>query len=150
MIGNRQAGIAVENGVRFQVRNNRIHANGHGLLIWSKRVEAFSQSAPDNDTSREWQITDNEIVRNGTGIRIAAEQDHGIRPLIDQPPAPPPSDHLIMKNGFQDNRISIDLLGAHRTRIEQNALHGAEVNLRQSDCQETDMKNNPGAAGGYL
>jgi parallel beta-helix repeat protein len=39
--GNRQAGIATENGIHFKVSGNTFQGNGHGVLLWSKRVPEF-------------------------------------------------------------------------------------------------------------
>lgn len=154
MIMNRQAGIAVENGHGFQVRGNTFQANGHGILLWSKYVERFAQWYPGGLTSYDWSITGNAFTRNGKGIRIAADQDHGIRPLPAETGGRTetrPRDHRITGNDIQDNRVGIELHHADRTVIEGNILHrNAEANLRQEDTHDTVFRNNLGAAGGYL
>lgn len=152
MIHNRQAGIAVENGIGFTVKGNTFQACGHGVLLWSKRVPDFDTAVPDNDTSREWEIVENVLIRCGKAVRIAAQQDHGIR---DLPPeaeqAPRPHHHTIRKNEIQEGRIGIDLVKADHTVIEENLMnHNVEANLRQDDAQETQFRFNVGAAGGYL
>src|SRR4026208_453485 len=54
--GNHQAGIAVENGVHFEVRDNDIQNNTHGILIWTRSYE-FLKNVPDmNGTSSDWRI----------------------------------------------------------------------------------------------
>jgi parallel beta-helix repeat protein len=154
MVMNRQAGIAVENGHGFQVRGNSFQGNGHGVLIWSKHVERFAELYPENLTSYGWTIEDNSFTRNGKGIRIAADQDHGIRS-----PAPElcgkadlrPREHAIRKNDIQDNRVGIELHGADGTVVEENVLsRNVEANLRQEDCRDTRARNNLGSAGAYL
>jgi parallel beta-helix repeat protein len=154
MLHNRQAGIAVENGVGFTVRRNTFQACGHGILLWSKYVPEFARSAPDNDTSREWLIEENIFTRCGKGVRIAANQDHGIRPLEvkeGEPTAPHPHDHTIRKNEFQENRVGIELVNTDRTVITENLMHrNVEANIRLDDAQETTMQFNVGYAGGYL
>lgn len=153
MLFNRQAGIGTENGVRIVVRENHFQANGHGVLLWSKHVEAFAKSVPENDTSRDWTIEKNTFLHNGKGIRIAADQDHGIRdlPAEQRGKAPFPSAHRIIGNDIQENRLGVELLRAMRTVIEQNRLRGnVEANLREADCEETTVRANIGEAGAYL
>src|SRR5205085_6641397 len=109
---NRKAGIAVENGHGFTVRGNTLQGNGHGILLWSKHVERFAELYPESFTSRDWRIEENSLIRNGTGIRIAADQDHGIRRLSpDVPRSPRPHGHVIRKNDIQDNGVGIELIG---------------------------------------
>ncbi|HZT42216.1 MAG TPA: right-handed parallel beta-helix repeat-containing protein [Chthonomonadaceae bacterium] len=154
VILNRQAGIAVENGHGFTVRGNTFQANGHGILIWTKHVESFAALFPENGTSYDWNIEENTFTRNGKGIRIAADQDHGIRSLPAEASGKPetrPRDHAIRKNDIQDNRVGIELSNADNTLIEENILNrNVEANLRQDDTRETLARNNLGAVGGYL
>jgi parallel beta-helix repeat protein len=138
MVMNRQAGIAVENGHGFTVRGNTFQGNGHGILVWTKHVPRFAELFPESRTSYDWTIEGNVLTRNGTGIRIAADQDHGIRPLLPEPgadlpgEATRPRDHVLRKNDIQDNRIGIELLNTDRTLIEENLLNGnVEANLRR-------------------
>jgi parallel beta-helix repeat protein len=122
--GNRQAGIATENGFDFQIHGNTFEDNGHGILLWSKHVPALEKGVPGNTTSYNWLIQDNTFVRNHKAIRIAADQDHGIRPLLDTGewglPAPPPHDHTIRHNHFAENTTAIELLNAENTIAEGN------------------------------
>src|SRR5439155_15387079 len=91
LLMNRQAGIAVENGHGFTVRGNTLQGNGHGVLLWSKHVDRFAELYPEKLTSYNWRIEENTFTRNGKGIRIAANQDHGIRELpADAVPTPRP------------------------------------------------------------
>jgi parallel beta-helix repeat protein len=154
MVMNRQAGIAVENGHGFRILDNTFQANGHGILLWSVFVEQFAQAFPDSLTSYDWQIEHNVMTRNGKGVRIAADQDHGIRPApADRSGRPEtrPRGHRIIGNDIQDNRIGIELVRCDGTVIERNILNrNVEANVRQDDAQDTLVRNNLGSAGGYL
>jgi parallel beta-helix repeat protein len=154
VIMNRQAGIAVENGHGFKVKGNNFQANGHGVLLWTKYVEQFANQFPESLTSYDWLIEENTFTRNGKGIRIAADQDHGIRSMpveVRGRSEHRPHSHTIRKNDIQDNRIGIELFEADKTVIEENILNkNVEANLRQDDCVGTLARNNLGAAGGYL
>lgn len=127
MIGNRQAGTAVENGFGFDVRDNTFEANTHGILLWSKHIPAFAKAVPDNDTSYEWTIEDNTFTGNRTAIRIAADQDHGVRPLDPSgrwgQPAPRPHDHVIRRNAITGSVIGVELVDAEATTLTENQFH---------------------------
>ena len=82
MVHNRQAGIAVENGVRFAVRGNDFqHNHVAGILLWSHYVEEWFEALPDQRAPHHWKIEGNKFIGNGIGIAIRADQDHGIRPM---------------------------------------------------------------------
>jgi parallel beta-helix repeat protein len=154
MVMNRQAGIAVENGHGFTVRGNNFQGNGHGILLWTKYVEQFAEAYPESLTSYDWTVEGNTFTRNGKGIRIAADQDHGIRNLPEEKSVRPetrPRNHILRKNDIQDNRVGVDLYKADGTILEGNILNrNVEANLRQDDCEGTAARNNLGSAGGYL
>lgn len=124
MIGNQQAGIATENGTEMLVRGNLFQSNGFGILLWSKRIPGFEKSAPDNTTSYQWLIEDNQFLQNRTAIRIAADQDHGIRPLPASGEsgltAPKPHHHTIRNNQLKNNGININLHQVQDTLIQDN------------------------------
>ncbi|MER3466368.1 MAG: hypothetical protein C4340_04320 [Armatimonadota bacterium] len=146
---NRQAGIAVENGVNFIVRQNTFQACGHGVLLWTKPWRGAGQA---NATAAGWLIEANRFLRNGVGIRIAANQDHGIRPLqAEESSSIAPHSHRILRNDIQDNRIGIELVGTKHNFVRENILNAnVEANLRISDADENDIANNLGARGAYL
>ncbi|MEW6250972.1 MAG: right-handed parallel beta-helix repeat-containing protein [Planctomycetota bacterium] len=153
MLFNRQAGIAVEHGVGFQVRNNDFQSNGHGILLWTRFLKSFDETHPDNATIRDWVIEQNRFLRNGTAIAIFANRDHGIRPVPDEIERPEqrPRDNVIRRNDIQDNRVGIHLSGADRTVIEQNKInHNVEADMRREDDRETVVGHNLGLRGAYL
>jgi parallel beta-helix repeat protein len=119
---NQTAGIAVENGVDMCARSNQIRENRYGVLIWSKRLPTLETSANYNETSRDWLIESNQLTGNGTAIRIAANQDHGIKALPETGecglPSPAPKNHVIRDNHFHENGQNFDLHGDIETIIE--------------------------------
>ncbi|MGE5221594.1 MAG: right-handed parallel beta-helix repeat-containing protein [Omnitrophica WOR_2 bacterium] len=130
-----QAGIAVENGFNFQVRENTFEDSGHGILLWSKHIPEFTPYLPENDTSHDWAIENNLFTRNNKAIRIAANQDHGIRPYqVPQGQDPAawlrPHDHRIQSNLIKDNRIGIEALHNERLILADNRFeHNVETDI---------------------
>jgi hypothetical protein len=83
------------------------------VLLWSKYVPAFARAVPQNDTSRDWLISHNRFQGNGTAVRIAADQDHGVRPMPLGMTAAPLGRHVISNNYLEDNQDDINLEGAN-------------------------------------
>ncbi|MFQ3677896.1 MAG: right-handed parallel beta-helix repeat-containing protein [Fimbriimonadaceae bacterium] len=153
MLMNRQAGIAVENGYGMRVRHNTFQGGGHGVLLWSRYDEGFLAAYPNAATCHDWQIEHYSFARNGVGIRIAADQDHGIRqaPGVRGRPESRPRNIALRHNDIQDNRVGIDLYCCDDILVESNLLNrNVESNLRQQDCDRITARNNTGSAGGYL
>ena len=126
---NRQAGIAVENGIHFEVMDNDIRNNNYGILIWTRFYD-FLKNVPNvNTTSSDWLIAGNKLLQNKKAIRIAANQNHGIRPFDGEKLSNPPNNHMIQKNDIRDNSIGIELVQAKDTRIQQNALDNLIANV---------------------
>ena len=126
---NHQAGIAVENGINFDVFGNDIQNNSHGILIWT-RLYDFLKTIPDmNVTSRDWLIERNKLVQNKKAIRIAANQDHGVRHLEREHSPVPPDNHIIQNNEIRDNIIGIELEKVKDTQINQNVLNNFLANF---------------------
>jgi parallel beta-helix repeat protein len=123
---NDQAGIATENGFDFHVEGNTFKNNGHGILLWTKRIPKFESAVPENTTSYDWSIKKNDFIRNRKAIRIAADQDHGIHPLHESgkwgDPAPQPFNHSILDNKFEKNISKIEIKNAIDTIIEDNRI----------------------------
>ncbi len=120
---NRQAGIATENGFGFKIKGNHFYQNRYGLLLWSKYVKEFLPALPTNTTSYDWLITKNDFSANNTAIRIAANQDHGIRTIAEKHKLPKPYKHTIQQNKFQDNQIAIELANVLSTDTIENQMH---------------------------
>ena len=124
-----QAGVAVENGYGFVLEANNFHSNRHGVLLWSKHLQGLIETVPDNDTSHSWTIESNTFTQNYKAIRIAADQDHGIRPFV--PVGKPPYNHVIRHNIIRDNRVGIELSGTQLTVLENNLLdRNVEIDVR--------------------
>ncbi len=154
-LGNRLAGIAVENGRHSVIRANDLQVNGHGILLWSDWSHTqFEKTGPGATTSSDWLIEGNMLIRNTTAIRIAAEQDQGTEPLPHSKRSlrrRRPHHHAILNNTIQNNRLGIDLFSCDHTPVHGNTFHGnVEGNVRQENCTETRIAGNPGFAGAYL
>jgi parallel beta-helix repeat protein len=126
---NRQAGIAVENGVGFNVAGNDIQNNTHGILIWTRSYEFLKTVPGINPTSSDWLIERNKLIQNKKGIRIAANQNHGIHPLAEEQSSVVPHHHIVRNNEIRDNLIGIELEQAKDTRLDQNNLHNLQTDL---------------------
>lgn len=129
---NRQAGIAVENGMHFKVSNNDIQNNTHGILLWTRSYEFLKNISKINPTSSDWMIERNKLTQNKKAIRIAADQDHGIRPLHREESSVPPNNHIIQNNEILDNVIGIELEKAIDTQMDRNLMNNLVTNLREA------------------
>jgi parallel beta-helix repeat protein len=128
---NRQAGIAVENGINFKVLANDIQNNNHGILIWTRSYD-FLKNVPDiNLTSRDWLIERNKLFQNKKAIRIAANQNHGVRRLEGEQSSIPPKDHVVQNNEIRENMIGIELEKAKDTQVTQNIMDNLVANLEE-------------------
>jgi parallel beta-helix repeat protein len=126
---NRQAGIAVENGINFKVLNNDVQNNAHGILIWTRSYD-FLKTVPNmNETSRDWLIERNKLLQNKKAIRIAADQNHGVRALDGERLSVDPHNHVIQNNEIRDNMIGIELEKAKDTQMNQNILNNFVTNF---------------------
>jgi parallel beta-helix repeat protein len=126
---NRQAGIAVENGMNFQVIGNDIQNNAHGILIWTRSYD-FLKTVPNmNVTSSDWTMERNKLLQNKKAIRIAANQDHGVRGLGKEQAEVPPHHHTIRNNEIRSNIIGVELDHAKDTQIDQNMLDNLVADL---------------------
>jgi len=155
VVHNRQAGLAVENGINFTVRDNHFQNNHHaGILLWSTWNPTWYETLPDQRTSHHWLIAGNQLIGNGVAIAIRAARDHGIRllpPEIRARAELRPHDHQIRTNHIQDNRVGIHLASTDRTLISGNTFHNnVEAHLRLEDDAETVTESNLGLRGAYL
>jgi parallel beta-helix repeat protein len=119
---NRQAGIAVENGVHFEVVRNDIQNSTHGILLWTRMYDFLKTLPRINATSSDWLIERNKLIQNRKGIRIAANQNHGVSPLDREKSSVLPNDHRIQNNEVLENMIGIELEHVEDTRIDSNIL----------------------------
>ena len=126
---NRQAGIAVENGVNFNVLNNDIQNNAHGILIWTRSYDFLKTVPGMNPTSRDWLIERNKLIQNKKAIRIAADQDHGVRMLGGEEASVPPHHHTIRNNEIRSNNIGVELDHVQDTQMDQNKLENLIADL---------------------
>jgi parallel beta-helix repeat protein len=127
---NRQAGIAVENGVNFKVMNNDIQNNTHGILIWTRSYDFLKKVPAMNGTSRDWLIEGNRLFQNKKAVRIAANQDHGIRGLNEESQSSiPPTNHILQNNQIRGNIIGVELEKAKETQMNQNTLDNLLANV---------------------
>jgi parallel beta-helix repeat protein len=128
---NRQAGIAVENGIHFEVSGNDIQNNNHGILIWTRSYE-FLKAVPNmNLTSSDWLIERNKLIENKKAIRIAANQDHGIRTLDGEKSSILPNNHVIQNNDIRANNIGIELEQVKDTQMKRNVLDNLVANVEE-------------------
>ena len=126
---NRQAGIAVENGMNFQVTGNDIQNNNHGILIWTRFYDFLKTVPGMNETSSDWLIENNKLFQNKTAIRIAANQDHGVRELGKEQVEILPHHHTIRNNEIRNNIVGVELDHAKDTEIDQNRLDNLVTDL---------------------
>lgn len=130
---NRQAGIAVENGIDFKVLDNDLQHNAHGILIWTRFYD-FLKTVPNmNVTSRDWLIERNRLIQNKKGIRIAANQNHGVKRLEGERSSVAPSNHVIQSNEIRDNEIGIELDGVKDTRMNKNKQDNLLIDIHESE-----------------
>jgi parallel beta-helix repeat protein len=128
---NRQAGIAVENGVHFEVLGNDIQSNTYGILAWTRFYDFLKKVPNTNVTSRDWRIEKNKLIQNKKAIRIAANQNHGVRGLDRELSSVVPSSHHIHSNEIRSNIIGIELEQVKDTQIEQNILDNLVTNISE-------------------
>jgi hypothetical protein len=90
-------------------------------LLWSKFVAPFAEHFPENDTSRNWQLEGNDFRENTIAVRIAADQDHGVRTLPSTiPRCPQPHGHTLRNNLIVGSRIGIETRGVEPPHLERN------------------------------
>ena len=82
-----------------------------------------------NPTSRDWLIERNKLIQNKKAIRIAANQDHGIRGLNEDKLSLSPYNHIIQNNEIRGNIIGIELEKVKETQMNQNTLDNLLANI---------------------
>ncbi|MEZ4670070.1 MAG: right-handed parallel beta-helix repeat-containing protein [Anaerolineae bacterium] len=104
---NRWAGIAIEHGHGFTIRNNRILSNGEGIRLFTRGGEVLKQW-PGWEVSYDFQIENNQIEKNHIGFNGYTGAE-----IIGQNGR----EYHITNNEFRDNRI-----GARFFRVDQSIL----------------------------
>lgn len=94
---NRYAGVAIEHGYDFAIRQNRISHNGEGVRLWT-RGGAVVPYWPGHEVSHTFTLEDNVIEHNGTGFagytgdETTEHECHG---------------YTLRRNIFRDNRVGV-------------------------------------------
>lgn len=106
---NRWAGIAIEHGHDFSIRDNRIRLNGEGVRLFT-RGGAVLEYFPDQMVTHDIAIEGNRIESNHTGVLADTGET-----------SPDESCHHIhlRRNQFQDNRV-----GASFGRVRDCSVAG--------------------------
>ena len=85
-----------------------------------------------NVTSSDWLIEKNKLIQNRIAIRIAANQNHGIRPVSDgDKSSVPPKNHVIQHNELRENVIGVELEKAIETQMIQNISENLVADLKE-------------------
>lgn len=84
-----------------------------------------------NPTSSDWTIERNKLIQNRKAIRIAANQNHGLWPLKEEPLSALPHNHKIQNNEIRENVIGIELEKADDTQIHGNTLESLVTNMHK-------------------
>ena len=129
---NRQAGIAVENGMHFQIVENDLQNNTHGILLWTRSYDFLKTVHDINETSSDWRIERNRLIQNKKAIRIAANQDHGVRRLHEGTSSVSPHHHIIQRNEILGNTIGIELEQVKDTQMNENTLDNLVANVHET------------------
>jgi hypothetical protein len=82
-----------------------------------------------NVTSSDWLIERNKLIQNKKAIRIAANQNHGVRPLEMERSAILPQTHRIQNNEIRDNMIGVELEKVKDTQMNGNILDNLVTNV---------------------
>ena len=130
---NRWAGIAVEHGFRFTIRNNRIRQNGDGILLWTRGGPVVAHW-PGHEVTYDFTIEDNLIESNHTGI-------HGYTgPETTDLEC---HDFHIRRNTVQDNRIGMRFARVRACSVSDNRFaHNVEKALWLEGEPEVDIADN--------
>ncbi len=124
---NRWAGLAIEHGHGFVIRNNRILSNGEGIRLFTRGGEILKQWS-GWEVSYDFEIENNQIEKNQigfngyTGAEIVGQNGR---------------DYKINNNTFLDNRI-----GAKFFRIDDSHLSGNRFIANVETAVQ--LVNNPG------
>ena len=82
-----------------------------------------------NATSSDWLIERNKLIQNRKAIRIAANQNHGVRQLDGERSSILPSNHVIQNNEIRDNIIGVELERVKDTQMNRNTFDNLVANV---------------------
>ena len=83
-----------------------------------------------NATSSDWVIERNRLLQNKKAIRIAADQNHGVRPVDEEGSSILPQNHRIQNNEIRENIIGVELEKVKDTWINRNNMDNLVANSR--------------------
>ena len=124
---NRWAGIAIEHGFDFTIRNNRIRLNGDGVRLWTRGGVVVAYW-PGHETTYNFVFADNLFESNTIGFNAYSGADS-----MDQPC----HDFVVRGNQFKDNRI-----GARYGRVENCTL--TENTFTANVIAAVELEGQPG------
>lgn len=116
---NRWAGIAIEHGHGFTIRNNQIRLNGDGVLLWTRGGPVVAHW-PGHEVTFDIDVESNLFERNLTGLHgytgaeTTGQACHGLR---------------LRANTFRDNRIGARFGRVRDCVVEDNRF---EANLQRA------------------
>ncbi len=119
---NRWAGIAIEHGFDFVIRDNRIRLNGEGIRLWT-RGGSLVEYFPDRVVAHDITVEDNLIESNTTGLKAYTG---------DATPGDEACHHFFVRsNQFHDNRIGVNFGHVRDCALTGNQFtHHVEVAIR--------------------
>ena len=134
IVGNRIAGVAIEQGHHNAIRHNTFARNRDGVQFWVGARPAFTNFYPECAESYETDIADNEFTRHDSAIRIWTEREaaalrcHNFR---------------ITGNTISDNRIAAQIERVRDSIIQNNRIkNNVESGLMLIGCQDVQTSAN--------
>jgi hypothetical protein len=86
-----------------------------------------------NVTSSDWLIQRNKLIQNKKAIRIAANQNHGIRSLDVEKASILLNNHVIRNNEIRENNIGIELEQVKDIQRHENIMDNLIANEIQNN-----------------
>lgn len=129
----RWAGIAIEHGFDFTIRDNRIRLNGEGIRLWTRGggpIEYF----PDRRVAHDIMVEDNLFESNTTGINAYTGEA-----------TPEQSCHHfhVRNNQFHDNRIGVRFGRVTDCAVTGNQFtHHVEAALQLDSAAQVTIADN--------
>lgn len=108
---NRWAGIAIEHGFDFTIKDNQINNNGEGVRLWTRG--GVIDYWPGHEVSYNFELTDNQFEGN----KIGFVGDTG-----DDSPDEDCHNFHLRGNTFNDNRVAIRLARVRDCSITGNTF----------------------------